>query len=484
MSHGKLRFPQQERANQNAVCYMPVKRLLKESSLTLAAMSLGYGVVQLDVTIVNVAVNAIGASFHGNMAALQWVVSSYTITFAAFILSAGALGDRIGAKRVFMAGFALFTVASAVCAAAPTLLVLITARTVQGIGAAILVPNSLALLNHAYEDPRERSRAVAFWASGASFTLTLGPLAGGLLIKLFGWRSIFVVNLPLGLLGLWLTIRYAKETPGNAVRRIDLPGQMIAVLALGSLAWFLIRGGQVGWVHPQIFLGFALAIALAAVFIAIEHYSDHPMLPLGMFRNRTFRSSTITGVLVNIAFYGLIFVFSLYFQRVHRFSPLWTGLAFVPMTGACFVANLNIGSISARFGDRKCIIVGTSLILLGCLLILRVGADTGYGWLLPSFILMGGGLGTMVPPLTHALLSSVDKARSGIASGVLTASRQTGSVLGVSLFGSLIAAAPMMVHGTRISLAISAGVLLASCVIELIGMAGSVRDQHLGPVRS
>ncbi|HXC35908.1 MAG TPA: MFS transporter [Candidatus Acidoferrales bacterium] len=439
-------------------------------------MSLGYGVVQLDVTIVNVAINAIGASFHGNMAALQWVVSSYTITFAASILSAGALGDRIGAKRVFMAGFGLFTVASVVCAAAPTLPILIFARAVQGTGAAILVPNSLALLNHAYDDSGERARAVAFWASGASFTLTLGPLVGGFLIKLFGWRSIFLVNLPLGLLGLWLTIRYAKETPGNAVRQIDLPGQIIAVLALGGLAWSLICGGQVGWSHPQVLFGFALAVALTAAFIAIEYYSDHPMLPLTLFKNRTFRSSTITGVLVNVAFYGLIFVFSLYFQRVHRLSPLWTGLAFVPMTGACFVANLNIGRISGRFGDRKCIVTGTALILLGCLAMLRIGADTGYAWLLPSFILMGGGLGTMVPPLTHALLSSVDKARSGIASGVLTASRQTGSVLGVSLFGSLIAAESMMIHGTRMSLVISAGVLLAACLIELMGMVAEGND--------
>ena len=450
---------------------MPVKRLLKESSLTLAAMSLGYGVVQLDVTIVNVAINAIGESFRGNMAALQWVVSSYTITFAAFILSAGALGDRIGARRVFIAGFALFTVASAVCAAAPTLLILIIARAVQGVGAAVLVPNSLALLNHAYEDSRERARAVAFWASGASFTLTLGPLVGGVLIRLFGWRSIFLVNLPLGLLGLWLTIRYAKETPGKVVRRIDLPGQITGVLALGGMAWVLIRGGVVGWTDPQVLIGFVLAIVLAMAFIAIEHYSDHPMLPLALFKNRTFRASTITGVLVNIAFYGLIFVFSLYFQRVRQLSPLQTGLTFVPMMGACFVANLNIGRISSRFGDRKCVVAGTSIIMLGCLTLLNVGANTGYSSLLSAFILMGGGLGTMVPPLTHALLGSVDKARSGIASGVLTASRQTGSVLGVSLFGSLIAAAPMMVHGTRAALGISAGVLLASCVIELIGLA-------------
>ncbi len=432
-------------------------------------MSLGYGIVQLDVTIVNVAINSIGASFGGKMAALQWVVSSYTITFAAFILSAGALGDRIGAKRVFMAGFILFVAASLACALAPTLVILIAARALQGVGAAILVPNSLALLNHAYADPKERARAVAFWASGASFTLTLGPLAGGVLLKLFDWRSIFLVNLPLGLLGLWLAIRYARETPQDSSRKIDLPGQIFAVLALGSLAGVLIRGGEVGWRHPQVIFGLGAAIILAGVFVFIEHYSGHPMLPLAMFKKQTFRASTITGVLVNIAFYGLIFVFSLYFQRAHHLSPLWTGLAFVPMTGACFVANMNIGRISGRFGDRKCIITGIALILAGCLALLRIGQNTAYGWLLPSFILMGGGLGTMVPPLTHALLGSVDKSRSGIASGVLTASRQTGSVMGVSLFGSLIAAGPMMVPGTRMALMISAGVLLAACAIELIG---------------
>ncbi len=448
-----------------------MRRLLKESSLTLAAMSLGYGVVQLDVTIVNVAINSIGASLGGNMAALQWVVSSYTITFAAFILSAGALGDRIGARRVFIAGFALFTLASIVCAVAPTLLTLIIARAVQGIGAAVLVPNSLALLNHAYEDTKERARAVAFWASGASFTFTLGPLVGGVLIKLFGWRSIFLVNLPLGLIGLWLTIRYANETPKDSSRRIDLPGQIVAVLMLGLLAGVLIGGGDVGWTHPQVLIGLGVAIALAAAFIGIEHFTDHPMLPLALFKNKTFRASTITGVLVNVAFYGLIFVFSLYFQRVHQLSPLWTGLAFVPMTGACFVANLNIGRISGRFGDRKCVVIGTALVMVGCLMMLGIDETTSYWWLLAPFILMGGGLGTMVPPLTHALLGSVDKARSGIASGVFTAARQTGSTMGVSLFGSLIANAAGMIRGTRTALAISAGVLLATCLIELIGMA-------------
>ena len=180
--------------------------------LTLAAMSLGYGVVQLDLTIVNTALNAIGTSLGGGVAELQWVVSAYTVAFAAFILTAGALGDRIGAKRIFMAGFALFTAASVGCAMAPNATVLIIARCVQGLAAAILVPNSLALLSHAYADDKARGRAVGIWAAGASLALTAGPLVGGALITWIGWRSIFLVNLPIGLGGLWLTWRFADET--------------------------------------------------------------------------------------------------------------------------------------------------------------------------------------------------------------------------------------------------------------------------------
>ena len=191
------------------------------TSLTLAAMSLGYGVVQLDVTIVNTALNSIGSSLGGGVAELQWVVSAYTIAFAAFILTAGALGDRIGAKRVFMAGFALFTAASAGCGLAPDAMTLIVARAVQGLGAAILVPNSLALLSHAYPDDKSRGRAVGIWAAGASLTLTAGPLVGGTLIALAGWRWIFFVNLPIGLLGLWLTWRYASETTRSPQREVD-----------------------------------------------------------------------------------------------------------------------------------------------------------------------------------------------------------------------------------------------------------------------
>src|ERR1700729_668120 len=216
------------------------------TSLTLAAMSLGYGVVQLDVTIVNTALNAIGTSLGGGVAELQWVVSAYTIAFAAFILTAGALGDRIGAKRVFMAGFAIFTAASVACALSSNATTLIAARAVQGLGAATLVPNSLALLSHAYPDDKARGRAVGIWAAGASLALTAGPLVGGSLIALVGWRAIFLVNLPIGIAGLWLTWRYATDTARTA-RELDLPGQATAIAALGALAAAIIEGGRLGW---------------------------------------------------------------------------------------------------------------------------------------------------------------------------------------------------------------------------------------------
>src|SRR6202042_3423340 len=205
------------------------------TSLTLAAMSLGYGVVQLDVTIVNTALDSIGTSLGGGVAELQWVVSAYTIAFAAFILTAGALGDRVGAKRIFMAGFAIFTAASVAGALAPGATVLIAARGIQGLGAAVLVPNLLALLSHAYPDEKQRGRAAGIWAAGASLALISGPLIGGGLIALVGWRLIFLVNLPIGLVGMWLSWRYASETTPSPQREIDLPGQVAAIVSLGCL---------------------------------------------------------------------------------------------------------------------------------------------------------------------------------------------------------------------------------------------------------
>src|SRR6185437_2778813 len=434
-----------------------------QGPLTLAAMSLGYGVVQLDVTIVNVAVNSIGASFGGQVAGLQWVVSSYTVAFAAFILSAGALGDRIGARRVFVAGFAVFTLASLACALSPALPWLIGARVAQGLGAAILVPNSLALLNHAHADEQARGRAVGTWAAGASLALTAGPLVGGSLIALFGWRSIFLVNLPIGAAGLWLAWRCAADTPRKEGREVDPWGQLTSAATLGCLAAALIGGGALGWTDARVLGALGAAVVLAIAFIWLERRSKQPMLPLSLFRNRDFSVAAAAGLLLNIAFYGLIFVFSLYFQRAQHLSAIWTGLAFVPMTGACFAANLAAARIARRLGARNAILIGGGAMAAACLALTMIRPTTAYAWLLAPFLILGAGLGLVVPPLTSALLGSVDKSRSGIASGVLNAARQTGSVLGVSLMGSLLASG--VATGARFSLALAAALLIAAMAV-------------------
>jgi DHA2 family methylenomycin A resistance protein-like MFS transporter len=439
-------------------------------SLTLAAMSLGYVVVQLDVTIVNVAINAIGTSLGGSLADLQWIVNAYTITFASFILTAGALGDRIGAKRVFVLGFLIFVIASLACALAPALWVLIVARLAQGIGAAVLVPNSLALLNHAYPHEAERHRAVGIWAAGASFSLTAGPLLGGALIALIGWRSIFFINLPVGLAGMWLAWRYASETTRLPSRTLDLPGQAAAVLALGALAAATIEGGQHGWLNPFVDAGFVAFVVLAALFLAIELRSREPMLPLSLFRRPAFGATALAGFLVNVGAYGLIFVFSLYFQQLDHLSPLWTGIAFAPMMAAILIANLFAARVTAAIGARLTIAIGLAVMAASCVGLLWMQQGSSYWAIGPQLIALGAGVGLLVPPLTSTMLGSVAKQLSGIASGVLNAMRQTGSVLGVALFGSLLSGSAGFIPGAKISLAIAAAVSLCALAVVLIGV--------------
>src|SRR5262249_3346701 len=358
-------------------------------------------------------------------------------------------GDRFGAKRVFVAGFAIFTCASLACALAPTAAILVAARAIQGIGAAVLVPNSLALLNHTYPGETERGRAVGIWAAGASLALTAGPLAGGALIAVVGWRSIFLVNLPIGLVGLWMTWRYAEEVPRSQSRELDVPGQMAAIAALGVLAAALIEGGRAGWGNPAILAAIVISTVLATLFVLQERRAAQPMLPLALFRHHRFTLASLVGLLVNIAFYGLIFVLSLYFQQINDLSPLATGLAFVPMMGVVLPLNLLAPRAAEVFGAPVVVAAGAALAAAGCVALLGIGPGTRYWAVCAQLVAIGGGLGLLVPPLTSMLLGSVEKARSGIAAGVFNSTRQTGSVLGVALFGSLIGRSGAFMTGAR-----------------------------------
>lgn len=432
---------------------------------TLVATSLGFGVIQLDVTVVNVGVRQIGDRLGGGTSDLQWVVSAYTLMFAALILSGGALGDRFGARRVYSVGFVVFVAASMACGLAPDMPVLIAARAVQGAGAALLGACSLALLNHAFPDEAGRNRAVGLWAAGASVALSAGPVVGGLLIAGFGWRSIFFINLPLGLAGLLLTRRHAAETPRSPHRGLDAPGQAAAVVAMGALAGALIEGGTIGYTRRWVLAAFAVALVAGAVFAVAERRSPAPMLPLSLFRRGAFVGPALLGLVVNVGFYGLIFVFSLLLQRMDGFSALRAGLAFLPMTVAILAANLTTGRVGAALGRRRVIRVGLLAMAAGCAGLLGSGAGTPPAAMAGQQMLLGGGLGLLVPPMTSALLSSVDRSRSGVASGALNTMRQTGSVLGVAVFGSLIASPGHFVTGYHLALWLSIALVAVGALL-------------------
>jgi MFS transporter, DHA2 family, methylenomycin A resistance protein len=443
----------------------PADRSPSDRRWTLLAACLGFAVVQLDVSVVNVAIKPIGEELGGGVEGLQWVVSAYTITFAALILTAGALGDRIGAKRVFVAGFVVFTLASAACGLAPSLAVLIAARAVQGVGAAILVPCSLTLLNHVFSEPDERARAVGLWAAGASVALAGGPLVGGVLIAALDWRAIFFINAPIGLFAIALTLRWAPETSRSDSEGIDLPGQLTAIGSLAALAGATIEGGAHGFASPAVLVGYAVAFLLAAAFVRIEARSREPMLPLGLFESPTFGAASAIGFLVNVAFYGLIFVFSLYFQEGRGYSAIDTGLAFVPATAAVMAGNLIAGRAAGRFSARTVLVAGALSMAVALVALLGIGSQTAYLDLVVQLTVLGLGLGLIVPVMTSSLLGSVGRERSGVASGTLNTARQAGSVIGVALFGSLIGG--NLVSGLHLALAISIGLSLACAAAAL-----------------
>lgn len=448
-------------------------------SLTLAAAGLGFVVVLLDVSVVNIALERFRNAFHADVPDLQWIVNAYTLTFAALLLTAGALGDRFGSRRVFTAGFAVFTAASVACGLSMDLRAMLVARVLQGLGAALLVPSSLSLVQKSFIDAVERSRAVGLWAGAGGVALAAGPVVGGSLVMHMGWRSIFLINLPLGLTGIALTMRYAPKIPPSGARSLDLAGQCAAIVAMGALTAGLIEAGALGWNSPVVRGCLVACIVGTTVFIRVESRGRDPMLPLDLFRNPTFSASSAIGVLVNFAFYGFVFVLSLFFQGIKGYSAVQTGLAFLPMTAVLTVGNIVAGRAMAVHGPRMLMIAGQALAAVGYILMLRVSVDSGYIEFAVPMLLAGTGIALTVPPMTNASLSVVGPARAGIASGVLNSARQVGGVLGVSLFGFLVRdmTEASFIAGMRVSLIIAAFSLLAGSLASMAWVPGPVKHK-------
>ena len=427
--------------------------------ITLLAACFGFMVVQLDITIVNLALPELAKDLRTDIPGLQWVMDAYTLMFASLLLSAGALSDRIGARRSFVIGLGGFLAASLACGISQNVVQLVGGRALQGLFAAMMVPSSLALLNHAFaHDPQRRARAMAIWTASGAAAATLGSVAGGLLLQTLGWRSIFLVNLPICALGIALAWRIA-ETPRRPDKHFDVIGQVLAIAGLIGLIGAIIEIPRLGLGHGLVLGGLGLAAVCAIAFIAVESRVSHPLLPPGLFRLPNFSIALLSAIAIALAYYGLIFAMSLYLQQFAGYTPTQAGLAYVPLAIAFIIANLLSGRLISRHGFRFAILFGLIVCALGFAWLSRLSLDDNYLWILPAFIAIPAGMGLAMPATTTMILTSVDRSQSGTAAAVLNAVRQTGAALGVALCGLLLASEGGIGVGMRIV-----------CHVALIGL--------------
>jgi DHA2 family methylenomycin A resistance protein-like MFS transporter len=432
------------------------------------ALCLGFFMIMMDATVVTTALPSIGRELSASASGLQWVLDGYTLIFACLLLSAGSLGDRLGARRIFLQGLGLFVVASALCGLAPTLTVLNGARVVQGIGAALALPTSLALINANYPDRERRARAIGVWGGLGGVAAGLGPVLGGVLTSALGWPVIFYINVPIGIAAILLTRHFVvAPAPKNQVG-IDLLGQLLSVVTVAGLAYGLIEGGDQGWTAPAVLVAFVVAVLGGVLFVVVEARRRDPMLPLGLFRDREFSGSVLIGAAINIGFYGELFLLSLYLHDVRHLSPLLSGLALLPQPGIASLASSLGGRHTARFGARRVMLVGLTVGALGLCSMAFAGTATPYWLLVGPLLAIGFGTAYTMPAATAATIESAPDGHAGIASGTLNASRQLGSTLGVAVFGTLVAATGTFMAGYRVSVLVGAVVFAAGALLAWV----------------
>lgn len=448
---------------------------------TLAAAALSFFMAISATTAVNVALPPIGRDFGVGVSGLVWVVNAYSMVFAGLLLSCGALGDRIGVHVVFRYGLGLFAAGSAAGVLAPALPALVAAQALAGLGAAAVVPTSLTLISQAFVDTASRARAIAIWAAAGGAAIAVGPLLGGLLVTALSWRSVFGLNVVAGLVALLIARSVPAVAPERRERSLDLAGQVLAVLALGTLTFALVEGRTAGWTSGPVLTAAVTAVLAAAGFLLVESRASAPMLPLSLFRVPAFSAATGIGLLLNFAYYGQIFVLALYFQSVRGYSPLYAGLAFLPMTATVSVSNLVVGRLIPRTGNRLPLVAGVTLSSLGLLALALLDPRAPYGLMVAPLLAVGFGGGLAVPPMTAALLGAAPHAWLGVASGVLNSSRQAGGVIGVALFGSLIAGGGFGA-GMRAALFVAAGALLLAA-LTAVRYVDRPPDRARGPWR-
>ena len=404
----------------------------------LYAICFGFFLVLFDTTALNVAIPSMHREFGGTMSGLQWIVNAYTIAFASLVLTCGALGDRYGAKRLYQLGLGLFTLMSLCCALAPSVAVLVVMRMMQGVGAAMMLPASLALLSQTYPDPLQRARAVSFWAAIVSLGFAAGPALGGVFTSYFGWRSIFLLNVPTGILALLMVrVFIGQSNPGTA-RRLDWVGQLAVSLALWALSYALIEAGDAGWTAPRVVAAFAATLALAAVCAIVERNSPSPVFPSALFSRPAFNACIAAGIVLNLGAYGILFIESIYLQNVRHLSALATGAMIIPLTVLPTVTTRMLDRYRADMHFKPRLVTGQIVAVAGAAMLTISVWIPVFVPILVGLGLLGIALGYVTPAMTTGVLASSAISTAGVASGILNAGRQVGGAIGVAFMGTLM----------------------------------------------
>ncbi|MFR9752436.1 MFS transporter [Nocardia sp. 004] len=430
--------------------------------------------VGLDTTIVTVGLSEIGHGLGVGEQRTAWLVDAYTVTFASLLVTAGAVADRFGRRRVFQTGLVVFALSSLACAMAPTAEFLVAARVVQGIGASMLSPVALAIVVNAMPDPRERAQAIGVWGAMFGLSMAVGPVTGGALIGLFGWRAVFWINVPVVLIAFVLVRALVPESRGPRPRRLDMPGQLLLIALLWITVATLIEGPRLGWTAPIVLGGYAALILLGVVFVRVESRVDQPLIEPGLFLIPSFAGAILGAVAVFVAFSVTLLTTTLFLQHVHGWTPVVAGAATLPMAVTATLCAPLSGYLVGRIGPRTPLLLAGACLTAGGVLLLGLGNGPLLPVLVAAYLCIGAGVGFANAPITDTAVGGLPPHRAGVASGTASTARQLGTALGIALAGSAVAAAPTEDFLTA---ALPALLTVTACGIILLVVADAAKGR-------
>jgi EmrB/QacA subfamily drug resistance transporter len=406
--------------------------------LVLGICCMSLFIVSMDTTVINVALPSIGEDFGAPISGLQWTIDAYIVVLASFLLLSGSTADRIGRRRTFQTGLVIFGCGSLLCSVAPTLEWLIAFRMLQAFGGSMLNPVAMSIITNVFTEPRDRARAIGVWGGVSGLGLGLGPLVGGVLVELVGWRSIFWVNVPIVIVVVVAAAFFVPESRSPRPRRIDPVGQLVMVVLLASCIYAIIEAPHAGWLSAQTLSLFAVAAVALIALLVYEPRRTDPLIELRFFRSAPFCGAVVIAICSFASFAGFLFLNTLYLQMVRGFSPMQAGLCTLPLGLAVLVCSPISGRVVGAYGPRPSLLLAGAMICVGALMSMRITADTALVYVLASYLAFGVGQGVVNAPITNTTVSGMPRSHAGVAAAVATTSRQIGTSLGVAIVGSIL----------------------------------------------